>query len=210
MKKINDENSKDKILITATKLFASKGFDSVSIREICKEAGVNLCMISYYWGGKQELYDSIVDEMVERQTNYVKTFMDLNSDPADLSKKEQIELLLFILDKIVDFFYENISGDLVVFLIKEQQKPGFISVKKAPVVNYLRKLLAVIFEKDENDREIIFRTVFILSQINSPRILPNFSLKLLGQDDFIQEDIKIIKENVKFYVNSLLKEEKIF
>ena len=209
MKKINDENSKDKILITATKLFASKGFDSVSIREICKEAGVNLCMISYYWGGKQELYDSIVDEMVERQTNYVKTFMDLNSDPADLSKKEQIELLLFILDKIVDFFYENISGDLVVFLIKEQQKPGFISVKKAPVVNYLRKLLAVIFEKDENDREIIFRIVFILSQINSPRILPNFSLKLLGQDDFIQEDIKIIKENVKFYVNSLLKEEKI-
>ena len=113
------------------------------------------------------------------------------------------------MDKIVDFFYENISGDLVVFLIKEQQKPGFISVKKAPVVNYLRKLLAVIFEKDENDREIIFRTVFILSQINSPRILPNFSLKLLGQDDFIQEDIKIIKENVKFYVNSLLKEEKI-
>lgn len=209
MKKINDENSKDKILITATKLFASKGFDSVSIREICKDAGVNLCMISYYWGGKQELYDSIVDEMVERQTNYVKTFMDLNSDPADLSKKEQIELLLFILDKIVDFFYENISGDLVVFLIKEQQKPGFISVKKAPVVNYLRKLLAVIFEKDENDREIIFRIVFILSQINSPRILPNFSLKLLGQDDFIQEDIKIIKENVKFYVNSLLKEEKI-
>lgn len=209
MKKINDENSKDKILITATKLFASKGFDSVSIREICKEAGVNLCMISYYWGGKQELYDSIVDEMVERQTNYAKTFMDLNSDPADLSKKEQIELLLFILDKIVDFFYENISGDLVVFLIKEQQKPGFISVKKAPVVNYLRKLLAVIFEKDEKDREIIFRTVFILSQINSPRILPNFSLKLLGQDDFIQEDIKIIKENVKFYVNSLLKEGKV-
>ena len=206
MKKINDENSKDKILITATKLFASKGFDSVSIREICKEAGVNLCMISYYWGGKQELYDSIVDEMVERQTNYVKTFMDLNSDPADLSKKEQIELLLFILDKIVDFFYENISGDLVVFLIKEQQKPGFISVKKAPVVNYLRKLLAVIFEKDENDREIIFRTVFILSQINSPRILPNFSLKLLGQDDFIQEDIKIIKDNVMFYVKALIKE----
>lgn len=72
MKKINDENSKDKILITATKLFASKGFDSVSIREICKEAGVNLCMISYYWGGKQELYDSIVDEMVERQTIMLK------------------------------------------------------------------------------------------------------------------------------------------
>mgnify|MGYP001077000402 FL=1 len=209
MKKINDENSKDKILTTATKLFARKGFDGVSIREICKEADVNLCMISYYWGGKQELYNAIVEEMIERQTNYAKTFLDLNSNPGKMSKKEQIDLLLLILDKFVEFFYANVSSDLVVFLIKEQQKPDFIPIKKAPVINYLRRLLAVIFEKNENAREMIVRTVFILSLVNSPRILPNFSLKLLGQDDFIQEDIKIIKENVKFYVNSLLKEEKI-
>lgn len=37
MKKIKDENSKDKILKSAAKLFAQKGFDGVSIREICKE-----------------------------------------------------------------------------------------------------------------------------------------------------------------------------
>ncbi len=96
MKKINDENSKDKILTTATKLFARKGFDGVSIREICKEADVNLCMISYYWGGKQELYNAIVEEMIERQTNYAKTFLDLNSNPGKMSKKEQIDLLLLI------------------------------------------------------------------------------------------------------------------
>lgn len=147
MKKINDENSKDKILTTATKLFARKGFDGVSIREICKEADVNLCMISYYWGGKQELYNAIVEEMIERQTNYAKTFLDLNSNPGKMSKKEQIDLLLLILDKFVEFFYANVSSDLVVFLIKEQQKPDFIPIKKAPVINYLRRLLAVIFEK---------------------------------------------------------------
>ena len=74
---------------------------------------------------------------------------------------------------------------------------------------YLRMVVAAVFNKNENDKEIIFRTLFIISQINSPRILPSFSLKLLGQDDFIEEDIKIIKENLKFYINSLLKEEKI-
>ena len=56
MKKIKDENSKDKILKSAAKLFAQKGFDGVSIREICKDADVNICMVSYYFGGKQELY----------------------------------------------------------------------------------------------------------------------------------------------------------
>ena len=55
-----DENSKSRILEAATKLFAQKGFDGASIREICKLADVNLCMISYYWGGKQELYNGLL------------------------------------------------------------------------------------------------------------------------------------------------------
>ena len=48
MEKITQENSKEKILKAAIKLFAEKGFDGTSIREICKEAEVNICMISYY------------------------------------------------------------------------------------------------------------------------------------------------------------------
>ncbi|HIU85882.1 TPA: TetR/AcrR family transcriptional regulator [Candidatus Spyradomonas excrementavium] len=60
MQKSKSENSKEKILAAATKLFAQKGFDGVSIREICKEAEVNICMISYYWGGKKELYQGII------------------------------------------------------------------------------------------------------------------------------------------------------
>ena len=78
-----------------------------------------------------------------------------------------------------------------------------------PVFLYFRRLVAAIFQKDENDREIIYKTVFILSQINSPKILPAMSLRQLGQNEFNQEDIKIIKENVKFYVQALLKEAKI-
>ena len=66
--------------------------------------------------------------------------------------------------------------------------------------------LACILGKKETDREVILKTVFILSQINSPKILPAFSLSLLGQEDFTQEDIKIIKENVKLYVQTLIKE----
>ena len=46
----------------------------------------------------------------------------------------------------------------------------------------------------------------MLSQVNSPRILPAFSLRQLGQEDFYQEDIKIIKENVKLYINAVIKE----
>ena len=199
-----DENSKTRILEAATKLFAQKGFDGTSIREICKKANVNLCMISYYWGGKQELYNGIIENLLEKQIEYSKNFLDLNKNPKDMSVDECADLLLTISEKFVDFFYTNISSDLIVLLLKEQQKPDFIV--KSPVLDYIRAVIARVLNKDADDRLVIFKTLFMLSQVNSPRILPAFSLRLLGQDDFCEEDIKIIKENVKLYIKSVIKE----
>ncbi len=205
MEKESNENSKQRILTAATKLFAKQGFEGTSIRQICKEAEANICMISYFWGGKQELYNGIIEDLFNKQTEYAKNFIDFNFDPTNLEKIEQIELLMTIIDKFIEFFYsKNISKDLIVFLLKEQQN-SFLA-EKSPAFNYLRKVVASIFNKNENDRSIIFKTIFIISQLNSPRILPAFSLRLLGQDDFIGEDIKIIRENVKVYINALIKE----
>ena len=204
MKKVKDENSKVRILDAATTLFAKKGFDGASIREICKAANVNLCMISYYWGGKRELYEGIIENLLEKQLEYSKGFLDLNKNPKEMSIKECSELLSSTMEKCVDFFYTNISSDLIIILLKEQQKPDFIV--KSPVLDYVRKMVARLLNRDEDDRLVIFKTLFMLSQINSPRILPAFSLRLLNQKDFSQEDIKIIKENVKSYVNMLTKE----
>ena len=205
MEKIKDDNSKTRILEAATILFAQKGFDGTSIREICKKANVNLCMISYYWGGKQELYQGIIDDLLEKQIEYSKNFLDLNKNPENMSVEQCLDLLITISDKFVDFFYTNISSDLIVLLLKEQQKPDF-SVK-SPVLDYMRRVVARILNRDVNDRIVIFKTLFMLSQVNSPRILPAFSLRQLGQDDFCQEDIKIIKENVKCYINTVMKED---
>ena len=204
MKKPKDENSKSRILEAATTLFAQKGFDGTSIREICKKANVNLCMISYYWGGKQELYNGIIENLLEKQIEYSKGFLDLNKNPKDMSIDECTSLLTTIADKFVDFFYTNISSDLIVLLLKEQQRPDFIV--KSPVLDYMRSVVARILNREPDDRLVIFKTLFMLSQVNSPRILPAFSLRQLGQKDFSKEDIKIIKENVKLYINAVIKE----
>lgn len=53
-------DTKTKILDTARKLFADRGFDGVSVRDITGAAGVNISMISYYFGGKEGLYEEIL------------------------------------------------------------------------------------------------------------------------------------------------------
>ena len=202
-----DENSKQKILTSATKLFANKGLDAVSVREICKNANVNLCLISYYFGGKQELYNAIIQDLIEKQTQYASTFMDMSKNPRELKKQEQIDLLFKILDKFIDFFYSKISSDLILLLLKEQQNPNWNI--NPPVLEYFRKVIGAVFNLEDNSRELIYQTLFIISQVNSPRVFPAFSLRALGQNEFCKEDIDLIRNNIKYYVNLLLKEKNI-
>jgi len=50
------------LISIATRLFAERGLNGVSIREISKAAGVSISMISYYFGGKEGLYSSVLQE----------------------------------------------------------------------------------------------------------------------------------------------------
>ena len=208
VKQDEKDKSKQRILDSAAKLFAQKGYDGVGIREICKEANANICMISYFWGGKQELYKGIVDNLIERQTEYAESFLKLDIEPSTLPKQEQISLLYTVIDKVIEFLYGGlISDDLFRFLLQAQQSRSIELT--SPVFVYVRKLIGAIFNKDMNDKDIIFKTVFIMSQINSPKILPAFSLSLLNQDTFTSEDKEIIRNNVKLYIDTLIKEAQV-
>lgn len=49
-------DARQRLLEAAEEVFASKGFDSATVREICSRAGVNIAAINYYFGDKERLY----------------------------------------------------------------------------------------------------------------------------------------------------------
>jgi AcrR family transcriptional regulator len=51
-----DRDMKIKILMSAKHLFARQGFDNTSVRQICEDAGANVSLVSYYFGGKDNLF----------------------------------------------------------------------------------------------------------------------------------------------------------
>ena len=51
------------LIAAATPLFAIKGLNGVSTRELAKAGGTNLAMISYYFGGKTGLYEAVLREV---------------------------------------------------------------------------------------------------------------------------------------------------
>jgi AcrR family transcriptional regulator len=52
--------TRDKIIETAERLFADRGYAGTSLRQIIAEAGVNLAAIHYHFGNKEELLDQLV------------------------------------------------------------------------------------------------------------------------------------------------------
>ncbi len=58
-------DTREQILEAAWDLFAEKGFEDVSVRDVTNAAGVNLASVSYHFGGK----DGLIQEVVKRCLN---------------------------------------------------------------------------------------------------------------------------------------------
>ncbi|RQW77993.1 MAG: TetR/AcrR family transcriptional regulator [Geobacter sp.] len=71
---------RNKLISTATRLFAERGLHGVSIRELSKAAGVSISMISYHFGGKEGLYSSVLEEQFSCY-GYIEEIRKLSADP---------------------------------------------------------------------------------------------------------------------------------
>lgn len=70
--------TKEKIIETSTELFSKNGFDSTSIDEIAREAGINKALIYYYFKSKEDILDQIVHSLLEKATSLAMDFVHVN------------------------------------------------------------------------------------------------------------------------------------
>ena len=59
-------NTKEDILIAALNLFAEKGFDGVSVRDIAEEVGIRQSSLYKHYESKQDIFDNILIRMEEQ------------------------------------------------------------------------------------------------------------------------------------------------
>lgn len=77
------------ILETAERLFAGKGFDGTSVRDIADEAGVNVAMISYYFRSKEKLMETLF----EQRMGHIKMRVESLLKDDSLTPFQKMEIL---------------------------------------------------------------------------------------------------------------------
>lgn len=78
------------IMLAAEKLFANKGFDGTSVRDIADEANVNVAMISYYFGSKEKLMEALFEARIGKVQVRVVGLLKDNS----MTTLEKVSLLI--------------------------------------------------------------------------------------------------------------------
>ncbi len=144
-------DKQQKILQVAEKMFADKGFDGTSIRDIAKEASVNVAMISYYFGSKEKMLESLIITRMADLKIQLQNLLDEKLEPV-----EKIE-------KLIEIYVKRICKNreihkIMYFEMNSQQRTAslstFTEIKKINL-EIVRKMIEEgqekgVFTKDVN------------------------------------------------------------
>ncbi|MDN4028161.1 TetR/AcrR family transcriptional regulator [Chryseobacterium gambrini] len=118
-------SKEENILFAAEKLFAEKGFEGTSTREIAKAANVNISMISYYFGSKEKLYEKLVEYRMSEGQFFSKDILER----TDINEWEKVE-------KIVDQFAGKVRHNKCFYRIMQREQ---LHAENPQIVEFLKE-----------------------------------------------------------------------
>jgi AcrR family transcriptional regulator len=93
-------DKREHIMEVAVELFAVNGFEGTSIRQLAQRADVNIAMINYYFGSKEKLFETLLEQKATYMRNRIEAV------EADISLTE-IEKLDKIIEDYVSRFFSH-------------------------------------------------------------------------------------------------------
>jgi len=151
-------DKREHILTVAEELFGENGFDGTSVRDIAQKAGVNLAMISYYFGSKEKLLEALI----ELRAGYSFGILEeLNKDQS-LSPWDKI-------DRLVDFYVDKVLSNLRFHIIMYREATNFRSEEiRDRIINIkLRNLEQITKIIQDGQQKKLFREVDIPMTVGS-------------------------------------------
>jgi AcrR family transcriptional regulator len=95
--------TKERILAAAEEVFAAKGFDGASTRDIAAAARVNISSLHYHWETKERLYYAVFESIYDRVVALVRSSIpDVSDGPPPRSA-----IIDEAMGSLFDFFSSN-------------------------------------------------------------------------------------------------------
>ena len=164
--------TRERVLTTAERLFATRGIDAVSVRDITEAAGANLAAVNYYFRSKQGLIVAIVQRRADQLAQRRSELLDALEASGSVELRSVIRAMVLPTAELVA---ADSSGRFYVsFLAALDDHPDLmpvLDVFDASTDRYLRVLARATPGMSESERVLRFAVAKYLAY------------RLLGQPD---------------------------
>jgi AcrR family transcriptional regulator len=179
-------------------LFSAVGFNGASAREIERLAHVNRGLLAYHFGTKYELWQQVMNEMMERFHDFVTPYVNLLPGMAPVDRRH------ILLRVYAQFAQDN--PDYFRMLVIEGALPSprlswFVQTHLRPTQNFYRRMVGSHTSSDEAAAMALFSYVGAVSMIFAA---PALCSEYFGFDPKALPDIERVSAEISVQVGTLL------
>lgn len=207
------DESRARILVTAGELFAERGFNGVSTRELAKAANVNVSAIAYYFRGKKGLYRAVISQVIEdTQPFFAPVAERIRTGVAEAGNDRDA------LAKLVSWLIEALLSAVLNkdrmrwqmgLMLREFHQPsdGFqilLEQRIHPMHDAVARLVGAATGRGEKDPETLLLTCSLISQCMAFGAAQSVVCARLGWERYTPEAVGKVIETVRHVVLSML------
>lgn len=193
------------IIESAELLFAERGFDGTSVRDIAHEVGVNIAMISYYFGSKEKLMEALLEwrvgEIKIRVENLIKD-----------NRYSPLEKVNMLIDEHIDRAMQKHSFHKIMVSVQVTNKnPSILKAANKLKIRNAKVIAALI--KDGQKKGVFKKNIDLILMLNTLVGTVNQNMMSLdyyrefnGQMDMTDDAFhKAIKKKLSIHIKKLFK-----
>ena len=191
------------IIETAMDLFAGKGYEGTSIRDIAEKASVNLAMVNYYFGSKEKLFENIV----EYKSSVTRGILD---EILKNNKLSAIEKIYAIIDSYVEKLFTHRSFHRLIYqeliLNQREELQNSIVNNLAPNSVIIKRIIETGIKNGEFKKvDVELTLASLMGTVNQVLLSRKFCNKIMNKDDdYVPYDDIKFRKRVRNHLKQLM------
>jgi TetR/AcrR family transcriptional regulator, regulator of cefoperazone and chloramphenicol sensitivity len=207
--KARGEDTRNRLLEVATRLFSDRGFEAVSTREIASEANTTLPSIPHHFGSKEGLYQAVILRIAEEMTKQLSPASAVALailSRQNASRKARIDALENLVLTHARALLQNRS-EWAQLIVREQLRPTaalvpIIEVLEQHLIGPIIRLIASLTHISSEGSEAKLKAMTLLGRVLIFRLAKTSLFSIMGWQDLTPARINLILELLRKEVRS--------
>jgi TetR/AcrR family transcriptional regulator, regulator of cefoperazone and chloramphenicol sensitivity len=158
------QETRERILYEAIRLFAERGYHGVTVRELCDAAGANQAAVNYHFRSKFELYKEVLTTGFERLGEFRP--VPRLSDNPDHPEKQLADWISWYLERILRTDDALTLSHIIAKELREPTEAFAMLIEQSviPLFTILTEIVGAVLRREPSCQQVVLVSLGIISQ----------------------------------------------